>query len=107
MPFPVICAFSFIVHRICALLLLFTTTKVGWRGRITGNTHRRGKRPRQKIVWHAQNYLDVMEVKPATQRSKMDQDDFMKNKAILDIDGNAWSTRLGKLLCFNLVVIKV
>ncbi len=48
-----------------------------------------------------------MDVKPATQRSKMDQDDFMKYKAILDIDGNAWSARLGKLLCFYSVVIKV
>lgn len=82
-------------------------SKVVWRGRITGYTHRDGERPRQQLVRYAQNYKEIMDVKPSTVRSKMDQDDFQKYKAILDIDGNAWSARLGKLLCFNSVVIKV
>lgn len=81
--------------------------KVVWRGRITGYTYPDGKRPRQALVRYAQDHLDVMDVKPSTQRSKMAQDDFQKFVAILDIDGNAWSARLGKLLCYNSIVIKV
>jgi len=34
-------------------------------------------------------------------------DDQMKYKAIIDIDGNNWSSRFAKLLCTNSVVIKV
>ena len=56
---------------------------------------------------YAREYLNVMDAKPSTHRCRMVQDDFQKYKAILDIDGNAWSARLGKLLCYNLVVIKV
>jgi len=81
--------------------------KVVWRGRITGYTYKDGERPRQKLVQYAREYLDVMDIKPSTAKSKMPQDDFQKYKAILDIDGNAWSARLGKLLCYNSVVIKV
>ena len=72
--------------------------KVVWRGRITGYTYKDGERPRQKLVQYAREYLDVMDIKPSTAKSKMPQDDFQKYKAILDIDGNAWSARLGKLL---------
>lgn len=81
--------------------------KVVWRGRITGYTYKDGERPRQKLVQYARDYLDVMDIKPSTANSKMAQDDFQRYKAILDIDGNAWSARLGKLLCYNSVVIKV
>ena len=81
--------------------------KVVWRGRITGYTFKDGERPRQKLVQYARNYLDVMDIKPSTAKSKMAQDEFQRYKAILDIDGNAWSARLGKLLCYNSVVIKV
>ena len=38
---------------------------------------------------------------------RMPFDDQMKYKAILDIDGNNWSSRFPKLLCTNSVVIKV
>ncbi|KAL9184204.1 hypothetical protein ACHAXT_002290 [Thalassiosira profunda] len=81
--------------------------KVVWRGRITGYTYKNGERPRQELVRYARNHLDIMDVKPSTTKSRMAQDDFQKYKAILDIDGNAWSARLGKLLCYNSVVIKV
>lgn len=37
----------------------------------------------------------------------MPMDDFQKYRAILDIDGNSWSSRFGKLLCYNSVVLKV
>ncbi|EED89120.1 predicted protein [Thalassiosira pseudonana CCMP1335] len=47
-----------------------------------------------------------MDIKPSD-KSLMPQDDFQKYKAILDIDCNAWwSARLGKLLCYNSIVIK-
>eukprot|EP00986_Skeletonema_menzelii_P020949 scaffold32788_cov166-Skeletonema_menzelii.AAC.1 len=81
--------------------------KVVWRGRITGYTYKDGDRPRQKLVQYARDFLDIMDIKPSTAKSKMPQDDFQRYKAILDIDGNAWSARLGKLLCYNSVVIKV
>jgi hypothetical protein len=34
-------------------------------------------------------------------------EDFSNYRAILDIDGNAWSSRFGKLLCTNSIVVKV
>jgi Glycosyl transferase family 90 len=37
----------------------------------------------------------------------MPDSDFTKYKAILDIDGNSWSARFGRLLCKNSVVVKV
>jgi hypothetical protein len=40
-----------------------------------------------------------------TERMKFD--DMMKYRAIIDIDGNDWSSRFPKLLCMNSVVIKV
>ena len=33
--------------------------------------------------------------------------DFQTYLAILDIDGNSWSSRFGSLLCFNSVIVKV
>jgi hypothetical protein len=32
---------------------------------------------------------------------------YMKYRAILDTDGNAWSGRFGPIMCYNSVVIKV
>lgn len=32
---------------------------------------------------------------------------FMNYKAILDMDGNSWSSRFGTLLCYNSVVVKI
>mmetsp|Transcript_4253 Transcript_4253/g.6342 ORF Transcript_4253/g.6342 Transcript_4253/m.6342 type:complete len:502 (+) Transcript_4253:55-1560(+) len=37
----------------------------------------------------------------------MSMSDMMKYKAIIDIDGNNWSSRFGPLLCMNSVVIKI
>ncbi|GKY97246.1 hypothetical protein MPSEU_000683000 [Mayamaea pseudoterrestris] len=34
-------------------------------------------------------------------------EDFQKFIGIIDIDGNSWSSRFGKLLCFNSVILKV
>lgn len=33
--------------------------------------------------------------------------DFQRYAGILDVDGNAWSSRFGQLLCYNSVVLKV
>ncbi len=38
---------------------------------------------------------------------RIEFNDQMRFKAILDIDGNNWSARFPKLLCTNSVVIKV
>lgn len=40
-------------------------------------------------------------------KKRMPFDDQMKFKAIIDIDGNDWSSRFPKLLCTNSVIIKV
>ena len=82
-------------------------SKVVWRGRITGYTYKDGERPRQNLIRYSRDYLDIMDIKPSTKKSLIKQDDFQLYKAILDIDGNAWSARLGKLLCYDSVVIKV
>jgi hypothetical protein len=37
----------------------------------------------------------------------MNMEDFQKYKAIVDIDGNSWSSRFVSLLCMNSVVLKV
>ena len=37
----------------------------------------------------------------------MEFEDFQNYKAILDVDGNSWSSRFPKLLCMNSVVMKV
>ena len=35
------------------------------------------------------------------------QEEFQNYTAIIDVDGNAWSSRFGELLCYNSVVLKV
>jgi hypothetical protein len=37
----------------------------------------------------------------------MNMEDFQKYKAIIDIDGNSWSSRFFRLMCMNSVVLKV
>ena len=34
-------------------------------------------------------------------------EDFQKYRGIIDMDGNSWSSRFGRLLCYNSVVLKV
>jgi len=40
-------------------------------------------------------------------RNRIQESDFQKYVAILDTDGNAWSSRFGTLLCYNSVILKV
>ena len=42
-----------------------------------------------------------------TEDEFMSEPDFQNYLGILDIDGNAWSSRFGQLLCYNSVVLKV
>lgn len=81
--------------------------KVVWRGRMTGFTYRDGERPRQKLVEYAKSHTDIMDIESTNKNNTIDQDDFQNFMAILDIDGNAWSARFAKLLCYSSVVIKV
>ncbi|KAL7480823.1 hypothetical protein ACHAW6_006484 [Cyclotella cf. meneghiniana] len=81
--------------------------KVVWRGRMTGYTYRDGERPRQKLVEYAKSHTDIMDIESTNKNNTIDQDDFQNFMAILDIDGNAWSARFAKLLCYSSVVIKV
>jgi len=39
--------------------------------------------------------------------SRMEMKDYQKYKAIIDIDGNSWSSRFADLLCMNSLVLKV
>ena len=38
---------------------------------------------------------------------KMLETDFMNYRAVLDLDGTAWSERFARLLCYNSVVIRI
>ena len=55
------------------------------------------------------SFDDIFNVKRARKGSEfaMPFEDFQKFVAVLDVDGNAWSERFGKLLCLNSVVLKV
>lgn len=106
--------------------------KAVWRGTTTG-VKPNGKRftffselPRAKLVkksaerpdivdagftefnqgWEQQKE-DLIDQNRTISSSRMSFRSQMKYKAIIDIDGNSWSSRYGKLLCMNSVVIKV
>lgn len=99
--------------------------KAVWRGSTTGgfgmplNDTPRGKLVQQSMkhpqlvdagfVKFNQNYLGMEdELRNETiLTERMPFDDQMNYKAIIDIDGNSWSSRFPKLLCLNSVVIKV
>jgi Glycosyl transferase family 90 len=55
---------------------------------------------------HDNVVLDLTQV-GGLKKSIQPMENFMKYQAILDIDGNSWSSRFGTLLCYNSVVLKV
>jgi hypothetical protein len=83
--------------------------------------------PRSKLIKIARNHPDIMDMgftelnqgweelpykdQIVEELGQLPQillfEDFMKYKAILDINGNSWSMRFGHLLCLNSVVMKV
>ena len=84
--------------------------KAFWRGSCGYKPHR------AHFVAKAQNasgglddYLDVFPTNGDCGRiGKMTpSEESMKYRAVLDIDGNSWSERFTRLLCYNSVVIKV
>lgn len=95
-----------------------------WRGRYSGyrDAYAQGVLPREQLVILASNNKDIMDVHPVSwkyypddQTGKLMQQssyqlpfrEFMKYRAVIDIDSNGASTRFGPLLCMNSVVIKV
>lgn len=98
--------------------------KVVWRGGLTGALQSYTS-PRARIgifaATHSKDLFDMgivsipdrhARVKIDLARlgglvNKMPMQDFQRYRAILDIDGNSWSSRFGKLLCYNSVIIKV
>lgn len=54
------------------------------------------------------NSTEVEEIKNSgLMKDAISLQDFQKYKAIIDIDGNSWSSRFGSLLCMNSVVLKI
>mmetsp|Transcript_8816 Transcript_8816/g.19785 ORF Transcript_8816/g.19785 Transcript_8816/m.19785 type:complete len:412 (+) Transcript_8816:182-1417(+) len=102
--------------------------KAVWRGTTTYNPYfgavELNKTPRGELVQKSMEYPEIIDagfVKFIQQyksqkdelanqtvlTKRMNFDDQMKYKTILDIDGNNWSGRFPRLLCTNSVVIKV
>ena len=98
--------------------------KAVWRGSTTGDASNWRDLPRSKLVQYSLDYPSILDAAfvEVVQRDKTEKkeiaasgfvqsaipfEDFQKYKAIIDIDGNSWSSRFGDLLCTNSVVIKV
>jgi len=102
--------------------------KVVWRGSSTGVYSKWQDMPRFQLVLKGKEHEDTMDfainrlnegwenperAKPILDAlgdkvgNQMEFADFMKYKGILDLEGNSWSSRLGHLLCFNSVVLRV
>jgi hypothetical protein len=59
------------------------------------------------IIQHYKGREEELRNQTIIAPSRMPFDEQMKYKAIIDIDGNSWSSRFASLLCTNSVVIKV
>lgn len=102
--------------------------KAVWRGSTTYDTHFSGaelnETPRGQLVQKSMEHPELIDagffklnqqyasreedlINQTRLTERMEFDDMMKYKAILDIDGNNWSGRFPKLLCTNSVIIKV
>jgi hypothetical protein len=103
--------------------------KAMWRGAATGNapTGKWESLPRAQLVSYSIRHPQLLDAaltgsmefgyQHPGERGKlrrfsrfapnMKMNDFQRYRAIVDIDGNAWSARFGELLCMNSVVIKV
>ena len=104
------------------------TRQVLWRGTLSGRLHLNSSNAQSNIRWklvdhvhnHAPNpalydigltgaprhpHVDLSQV--GGTKDFLPMPDFQNYQAILDIDGNSWSSRFGVLLCYNSVVLKV
>lgn len=94
-----------------------------WRGSTTGPQYVPfDDLPRAKLVKKSMGRPDIIDAgftsfvqgwewqnlsKQTIAASAIPFEDLMKYRAIIDIDGNTWSSRFTKLLCTNSVIIKV
>ncbi|KAL9187558.1 hypothetical protein ACHAXT_001661 [Thalassiosira profunda] len=74
-----------------------------WRGTTSGM----GWRQRMLEVTAQSPLVDARVVTGKDRTAAIPFVDFQKYRAVLDVDGNAWSERFPKLLCMNVPVIKV
>jgi hypothetical protein len=100
--------------------------KAVWRGAPTGNELDWRDLPRSKLIKISRDNPSIMDASFTAdwlpQRNETEKldiissgfanasipfADFQMYKAIIDIDGNSWSSRFADLLCMNSVVIKV
>jgi Glycosyl transferase family 90 len=97
--------------------------KLVWRGSLSDANHGNWTMStRFRIVRQALDRPDLFDVGfaqiPPQHRLPIDQsllmkpalvrmEWFMEYQAILDMDGNSWSSRFGTLLCYNSIVLKV
>jgi Glycosyl transferase family 90 len=98
-----------------------------WRGGPTGHNVPM-RNTRIQLCLHAIARPDLLDIKIVKHRQQWDLSkvgntsdfhedeligekipmvDFQKYRAIIDVDGHSWSSRFGKLLCYNSVVLKV
>lgn len=100
--------------------------KAVWRGATTGNELDWRDLPRSKLVKISRENPSIIDASFTAnwlpQRNETEKleiissgfanesipfEEFQRYKAIIDIDGNSWSSRFADLLCMNSVVIKV
>jgi hypothetical protein len=79
-----------------------------WRGSCGFTPHRAQFLAQARNLAHSE-YLDVFPIKGRCGRRAVitPNEESMRYRAVLDIDGNSWSERFTRLLCYNSVVIKV
>ena len=53
------------------------------------------------------DHLDLDWQSVGGKASAIPQEDFQNYRAVIDVDGNSWSSRMGELLCYNSVLLKV
>ena len=97
--------------------------KAIWRGSLTGTNNKDlNASARWQLCKLAQNFSSILDArlvhipkwrtdanltKVGGLAPLMDMESFQENIAIIDVDGNAWSSRFAALLCMDSVVLKV
>ncbi|KAL9179836.1 hypothetical protein ACHAXT_007806 [Thalassiosira profunda] len=74
-----------------------------WRGGLTGG----GWRNRMYDLVEPSPLVDARVVTKRQRQDALPFQEFQKYRAVIDVDGNAWSGRFPNLLCMNTPVIKV
>jgi hypothetical protein len=83
-------------------------SKLFWRGANTGHIPpNANESDRVRAARIAQSNQDVMDISFVKGGNKTPIDYSMNYRAVLDMDGNSWSERFPRLLCYNSVVVKM